>query len=320
MRCIRRVDSRAGRVNMQTAFMMNYVLLTIVTLIPRVYGINDWSKACLDGTCSFDVQEGPANLGGTLQISGSQTSISDITTAAGWQILNCTDSTNTQTIRLVCADKSLGCDHIFQNGAQDTIVRLPDGCGSGPFVRVANHSIPEDQSIPASVASRLRRRGGATSQVHSLQIDDNFAQMSGVHGNVSFEIHAEGALPHDIAGKANHRKRQNGSASSANAINIPEDLPAFNASLSCPAANGTTEIQSALGSASFLETLNMNISVTASGTLSPPNIATILFDTPTNGQLSMSAHFESNLQTVLELSSNEEYGPVDLPSLNIDGY
>ena len=29
---------------------------------------NDWSKACLDGICSFDIDESPASMGGTIEI------------------------------------------------------------------------------------------------------------------------------------------------------------------------------------------------------------------------------------------------------------
>lgn len=58
--------------------------------------------------------------------NGSTSSVSDITTAAGWKILNCTTSTNSQTIQLICADESKGCEHLFQQGAEHTIVRLPE--------------------------------------------------------------------------------------------------------------------------------------------------------------------------------------------------
>ena len=32
-------------------------------------------------------------------------------------------------IRLVCAEDSGSCDHVYKGGAQDTIVRLPNGVG-----------------------------------------------------------------------------------------------------------------------------------------------------------------------------------------------
>ncbi len=121
---------------------MKSVFLAVIVLSCRAFGKNDWTKACVSGTCSYDLEESPTSMGGAIEIvvisfspseidiltrsqSGSPSAISDITTAAGWQILNCTDSTNNQTIRLVCTDESMGCTHIFQEGAVDTIVRLP---------------------------------------------------------------------------------------------------------------------------------------------------------------------------------------------------
>lgn len=69
--------------------------------------------------------------------AGSQYSVSDITGAAGWEIINCTTSTTDQDIRLVCTgedDESVGCDHLYQAGAEGTIVRLPEDVSSKSFV------------------------------------------------------------------------------------------------------------------------------------------------------------------------------------------
>ena len=53
--------------------------------------------------------------------AGSQSSISDLTTAAGWEILDCDGSTADQDIRLVCSDDSKGCDHPDMSGVHDII-------------------------------------------------------------------------------------------------------------------------------------------------------------------------------------------------------
>lgn len=58
--------------------------------------------------------------------SGSPTAISDLTSAAGWQILDCDANSTAQDIRAVCADHNASCDHLFQGGAVGTIVRLPE--------------------------------------------------------------------------------------------------------------------------------------------------------------------------------------------------
>jgi hypothetical protein len=57
---------------------------------------------------------------------GAPNAISDVTSATGWQITNCDPSATTQDIQLVCNDGNPDCDHLFQGGAVNTIVRLPD--------------------------------------------------------------------------------------------------------------------------------------------------------------------------------------------------
>ncbi|KAH8985711.1 hypothetical protein EDB92DRAFT_2027166 [Lactarius akahatsu] len=90
----------------------------------RVLAANDWLVPCTQGRCSWDL---PADSGasGTLQIWGPATAISDITPAAGWRIITrCDPAATAQDIQLECADGNPDCDHLFQGGAVDTIVRL----------------------------------------------------------------------------------------------------------------------------------------------------------------------------------------------------
>ena len=68
--------------------------------------------------------------------TGSNSSISDLTEAAGWTILDCDGSSADQDIRVVCGDSSLGCDHLYNNGAEYTVVRLPDE------VRISSYILP----------------------------------------------------------------------------------------------------------------------------------------------------------------------------------
>lgn len=49
--------------------------------------------------------------------------------------MNCTANASNQTIRLACTDEGLGCNHIFKDGAMDTIVRLPEGVSLIPIPR-----------------------------------------------------------------------------------------------------------------------------------------------------------------------------------------
>ena len=63
--------------------------------------------------------------------TGPVSSISDLTPSAGWTILDCNSSATAQDIRLVCHDPSKGCDHLYLNGANNTVVKLPDGVRIG---------------------------------------------------------------------------------------------------------------------------------------------------------------------------------------------
>lgn len=50
------------------AVMKPTLLIVTFALSCRVFGRNDWSKACFDGTCSFEIEESVDNMGGTIEI------------------------------------------------------------------------------------------------------------------------------------------------------------------------------------------------------------------------------------------------------------
>ena len=59
--------------------------------------------------------------------SGAPHAITDITEAAGWEIINCHQNKTEQDIQLVCTTPSGECGHLFANGgAEDKVLRLPD--------------------------------------------------------------------------------------------------------------------------------------------------------------------------------------------------
>ncbi|KAI5116203.1 hypothetical protein M0805_006760 [Coniferiporia weirii] len=166
----------------------NYLLVPLSLLPLAVLATNDWSKPCLQGVCSYDIPASENSMSGSISINGYPDQISDITTAAGWEILGCSATMPAQDIRLVCSGDENMCSHLYQNGAENTIVRLPEECGTGPFARVASSGVPEDQSIPAAMKSRLLRRG-VTPVVHALSIDMNFDQAPpSPNGDVTFFI------------------------------------------------------------------------------------------------------------------------------------
>ncbi|KAF9813361.1 hypothetical protein IEO21_05653 [Rhodonia placenta] len=151
-----------------------------------VLAANDWSTACLDGKCSYDLS---GNVTGTLYITGNTSAISDLTEAAGWNILDCNSTSGAQDIRAVCTNSTAGCNNLFEGGAIGTIVRLPEDCGTMPFARVANIWDHENQT--SSVLTRRSRffRLLNTSSVKGITLDTNFSAVDPQqNGNVTFEF------------------------------------------------------------------------------------------------------------------------------------
>ncbi|KAJ7853368.1 hypothetical protein B0H13DRAFT_1538765, partial [Mycena leptocephala] len=156
---------------------MTYSVLLILSFLSAARAANDWTKPCVSGVCSYDLPStNGSTSSGTMKIWGSKTAIGDITEAAGWKILGCSPDVLTQDIRLVCTGATSMCQHLYQgHGAVDTIVRLPESCGKGPFARVQKTWVPADQSIPVSIAARIVRRDGSQPQVQAITLDTNFA-------------------------------------------------------------------------------------------------------------------------------------------------
>lgn len=144
---------------------------------------------CVHAYCTrFSLKHLFASL--TLVQWGAPDAISDVTEAAGWHILGCDADKSDQDIRLVCENGN-GCDHLYQSGAEGTVVRLPESvrlssvrrrfssnaiskCGKGPFARITKSWLSEDQTIPTALARRLSRRGLPQPEVKALHLNTNF--------------------------------------------------------------------------------------------------------------------------------------------------
>ncbi|KAG9226943.1 hypothetical protein CCMSSC00406_0003384 [Pleurotus cornucopiae] len=174
------------------------LVILALSLVSATSAFNDWSVPCFHGECAYDTSS--TTMGsGTVQLFGSPKSMTDITSAAGWVILDCDPNALDQTIRLVCMNEDEeACGHLFAHGGpQDKVVRLPESCGAGPFARIAHLSTAEDQSIPAHVSPKIVRRDGATPQVISLGVDTNWLSIDTENrGEIQFRITGiNGELP-----------------------------------------------------------------------------------------------------------------------------
>ncbi|KAG7090279.1 hypothetical protein E1B28_011876 [Marasmius oreades] len=160
--------------------MVNALSLRLLALLPfvtlSVLAENDWKTPCLNGVCQYSFN---GDGSGAIKVWGSPDALTDITPAAGWEILDCSPDALAQDIRLVCQgdedSAESGCAHLYQTiGAEGKVVRLPESCGKSAFARISKAWVPEDQSIPASLAKRLVRRDGAPPVVKALRIDTDF--------------------------------------------------------------------------------------------------------------------------------------------------
>ncbi|KIM33069.1 hypothetical protein M408DRAFT_326729 [Serendipita vermifera MAFF 305830] len=136
---------------------------------------------CTTGTCTYRSGDGSTSAWSILAINTENpTSLSDITDAAGWDIISCDPySTGPQDIRLVCVDRTKGCDQLFEGGEENTIIRLPENCAGGPFARVVKSWIPDDQTLPTRLAKRQ-----LDAPVRALTLDFDFSRIPVSNGKV----------------------------------------------------------------------------------------------------------------------------------------
>ncbi|KAI0700589.1 hypothetical protein BC835DRAFT_1304043 [Cytidiella melzeri] len=169
-------------------------LATTLFLLGSVRATNDWSVPCLSGRCSYDLKNNTAS--GSLFISGSSKAISDITTAAGWAILDCNATAMNQDIRAVCTGNTTACSQLYSGGAAGTIVRLPENCGKMPFARIAKEWKHQNQTIPSQIKEKMQKRDDDpnVSTVRGMSLDTNFAAVDpSQNGNVSLFIQGSNA-------------------------------------------------------------------------------------------------------------------------------
>ncbi|PVF93429.1 hypothetical protein CPB86DRAFT_109040 [Serendipita vermifera] len=183
--------------------------------------VADSSSPCTSGTCTYQSGDGSNTAYSVLAINTEKpSSLSDITAAAGWDIIECDPySIGPQDIRLVCTDRPKGCDQLFEDGEENTIVRLPDNCAGGPFARVVKSWIPEDQSLPARLLKRQ-----LDSPVRALTLDFDFARIPESNGKVYITASAtnsqvqRNALTRSAAKRSLQPLRHASRAGQANAI------------------------------------------------------------------------------------------------------
>ncbi|KLO12153.1 hypothetical protein SCHPADRAFT_941424 [Schizopora paradoxa] len=285
---------------------------TFLPLLALLYGVqakNDWSTPCLSGSCSFDIARSNSSMAASLVINGSSSAISDITPAAGWTVLNCSSSTNTQTIQIACTDESKACSHLFQNGAENTIVRLPQGCGAGPFARVAKHSIPANQTLPAKDAAKVKRSDGTTPQVQQLQIDTDFNAAASSGQVVGFTVIASTNPDLSIPNPTKFSDSKSGSTS----ISFDKSVTLFTDTLSCAGDdNANEDVTLTIGVTGDVD-LTASYSFEIAGTVIPPKVSSIGVTVTIDGT------FLASLNLDADLTGNLDTGEIALVTVGLPG-
>ncbi|KAJ6528296.1 hypothetical protein DFH09DRAFT_935383, partial [Mycena vulgaris] len=167
-----------------------------------VRAANDWSVKC-QGECSYDTNGTKDRAFASVSLTGLTHAEfrrlwNVVTAAASWELLDCPADwfSGSKDVRLVCVadDPAQDCNDVTDGGAVDTIVRLPENCGTGPFARISAWGISKNQAIPegstADSKLKLRKRGAPPAQVMAATLDWKLSEISANRGTVKLELKA----------------------------------------------------------------------------------------------------------------------------------
>jgi hypothetical protein len=72
-------------------------------------------------------------------------------------------------------DSKSGCSHVFIDGAEHTIIKMPKSCGRGPYARIASLTVHPNQDALSSAHQLIKP---AAEQVYQLKFDYREAHSS----------------------------------------------------------------------------------------------------------------------------------------------
>jgi hypothetical protein len=80
------------------------------------------------------------------------------------------------------------CKKIFYKGAEDTIIRLPNHVGEGPFARVVSMQVADDSYVLPTHHVRRRSANGNDNEIYRVVIDYNFHLIKRDDGPVNMRV------------------------------------------------------------------------------------------------------------------------------------
>ncbi|KAI0092175.1 hypothetical protein BDY19DRAFT_884355 [Irpex rosettiformis] len=323
-------------------------LMITLLFLGRARATNDWSIPCLSGQCSYDLQNSTAS--GSLQLSGSPNAISDLTTAAGWTILDCNSTQVNQDIRVVCTGNTDDCGHLYSGGAENKLVRLPQNCGAMPFARVAKEWTHENQTIPAQVQATIQKRDNSstsTPTVRGIRLDVNFAAIDPTkNGNVTMFIQGSNAaggngnftvtpaaqrrgLLGDIANDIKGASSSNLACcialsfsvnkSTSHTVDFDKAFTLFDQSIDCPATGKLPDIKGEVKVAVEPKVhAVVGFGVVAAGTVVPPKVTDFGLFASLDGSLNGTLTLDASASATLD-SGKIQIFQVGIPGLDFPG-
>lgn len=110
-------------------------------------------------------------------------SVSSLAVQSDWVITDCDPrSDQPQQVPMYCSKAgSEGCQHVFLDNVEHTIVELPKSCGLGPYARVISIEPHPDQTILSQFHSKMKPE---SESVMLLSFDYNFAAVPASNGPV----------------------------------------------------------------------------------------------------------------------------------------
>ncbi|KAH7097155.1 hypothetical protein BKA62DRAFT_643693 [Auriculariales sp. MPI-PUGE-AT-0066] len=228
----------------------------------------------------------------TLSLSGPSGALSDITTAGGWSIEGCSSdwSSGAAQVTIVCTGtqaQQAVCSQLFDDGgAVDTIVKLPENCGTGLVARVVS-------SVDITTATKFLRGP----ETHAVVLDYNFSAIKTQRGSVTFSISTSQSTTTSDSGSelAAAKRWEIGQMFDLPPVSVDKSYNLFQASISCPAIGNGAGFSAAVSVDTNVH-VNANIALgfKVTGTIIPPAIDTMQILGTLNG--SASGEFIVNAQ------------------------
>ncbi|KAJ3559303.1 hypothetical protein NM688_g429 [Phlebia brevispora] len=123
--------------------------------------------------------QGPDNDAfGLIAMDGPSNLLSSVDPSSDWVITGCTDSAEYQVVTAFCSklesDPSSGCGAVFEDGAENTVVKMPSTCGAGPYARLALLQVNNSLTLSPSL-SALKP---AENPIYEMHFDYEFNRLS----------------------------------------------------------------------------------------------------------------------------------------------